>query len=201
MLKNKGKIITAAVGLMALNLALVGWVMVGKPAIEEGERLSLGQGEYDLTLTDGSRFTKDMLADGPTAVFFGFTFCPEVCPTTIGDILTWQEEVNAGDALNVVFVTVDPERDSLDVLDDYVSWAPGIRAATGSREEIDKAIAAFRIYAKKVPLEGGDYTMDHTASVMLFDAQGQFTETIGYQEETTSAADKIRKILPNAISS
>ncbi len=131
----------------------------------------------------------------PSAVFFGFTHCPEVCPTTLGDIARWFDELGAeaGD-LQVYFLTVDPERDSAQVLGDYVSRVPGVSGVTGSRAETDKAIRAFRVIARKVPLEGGDYTMDHTASVMLFDRQGNFVQIVRCQEPLATAIPKLRAL-------
>ena len=157
----------------------------------------LGQGDYVLATTDGGTFTQASLTGVPSAVFFGFTHCPEVCPTTLGEIGVWQDDLaKAGlDPLRVFFVTVDPERDTSDVLGDYVSWVPGVTGVTGSREEVDKAIAAFRIYAQKVPLDDGDYTMDHSAMVLLFDENGSFFEPISYQEDIDRAMSQIRRLL------
>lgn len=156
----------------------------------------LGRGDYVLTTTTGETFTEDSLRGAPTAVFFGFTHCPEVCPTTLGDIATWQEELATTDqSIRSYFVTVDPERDQVDQLRDYVSWVPGVEGVAGDPEEIEKAIKAFRIYARKVDLEDGDYTMDHSASVLLFDDRGRFFEPIGYQEDYDRAVAKIRRLL------
>ncbi|MCA1336328.1 hypothetical protein PSM7751_00558 [Pseudooceanicola marinus] len=156
----------------------------------------LGRGDYVLTTTTGETFTEDSLRGAPTAVFFGFTHCPEVCPTTLGDIATWQEELATTDqSIRSYFVTVDPERDQVDQLRDYVSWVPGVEGVSGDPEEIEKAIKAFRIYARKVDLEDGDYTMDHSASVLLFDDRGRFFEPIGYQEDYDRAVAKIRRLL------
>ncbi|NDV00853.1 SCO family protein [Pseudoroseicyclus tamaricis] len=158
---------------------------------------TLGQGDYALTTTDGAPFTEEVLASGqPSAVFFGFTHCPDVCPTTLGDILTWQEELgDEAEDLRVYFVTVDPERDDPEVLGDYVSWVPGVAGVTGPRAEIDKATRAFGVYASRVPLEGGDYTMDHSAYVLLFDGNGNFVEPITYQEPLESALRKLRRAI------
>ncbi|MBY5973428.1 SCO family protein [Ferrimonas balearica] len=156
----------------------------------------LGRGDYVLTTTTGETFTEDSLRGAPTAVFFGFTHCPEVCPTTLGDIATWQEELATTDqSIRSYFVTVDPERDQVDQLRDYVSWVPGVEGVSGDPEEIEKAIKAFRIYARKVDLEDGDYTMDHSASVLPFDDRGRFFEPIGYQEDYDRAVAKIRRLL------
>lgn len=157
---------------------------------------TLGHGDYRLTATDGTAFTEDTLKGAPSAVFFGFTHCPEVCPTTLGDVATWQEELGRdGNRLRVFFITVDPERDTPGVLGDYVSWVPGVTGVSGSREEIAKAVTAFRVFAQKVPLDDGGYTMDHSASVLLFDENGKFFEPIGYQEGYDRAVTKIRRML------
>lgn len=100
-----------------------------------------------------------------------------------------------GQSLRVFFVTVDPERDTAETLGDYVSWVPGVIGVSGSPEEVEKAIRAFRIYARKVPLDDGGYTMDHSASVLLFDKEGRLFEPIGYQEDYTRAVAKIRRML------
>ena len=156
----------------------------------------LGEGDYTLQATDGSTFTHASLKGAPTAVFFGFTHCPEVCPTTLGDIGAWQEDLGEVAAdLQVYFVTVDPERDTLDLLDGYVGWLDGAAGVTGARAEIDKAIKAFRIYAARVELEGDDYTMDHSAHILLFDDTGRFVEPISYQEDYDLALGKLRNLL------
>ncbi len=180
---------------LALVVMVAGWFLVIAPR-EAEVATTLGRGDYSLQATDGTAFTEKTLEDGPSAVFFGFTHCPEVCPTTLGDITTWKEELGPdADALRVYFVTVDPERDTSDILGDYVGWAPGVVGVTGSREEIDKAIQSFRVFSSRVPLEGGDYTMDHSAYVLLFDRDGQFSDPIRYQEEADSALRKLRAIL------
>ncbi|MGI3163493.1 SCO family protein [Pseudooceanicola sp. 200-1SW] len=189
--------------------AIIGlWVLAGvalilfaafrllQPMLNRTLADELGRGDYVLTTTTGETFTEDSLVGEPTAVFFGFTHCPEVCPTTLGEIAIWQEELaSTNQTIRTYFVTVDPERDQLDQLRDYVSWVPGVEGVAGDPEEVAKAIKAFRIYARKVDLEDGDYTMDHSASVLLFDARGRFFEPIGYQEDYDRAVAKIRRML------
>lgn len=178
--------------LVAINLAALAWVGIVSPRMNASVIDTLGQGDYVLQTTSGAAFTEETLQDGPTAVFFGFTHCPDVCPTTLGDIQTWQAEYPAAKNMNVFLVSVDPERDTVDILKEYVSWAEGVEGVTGSREELDKALEAFRIYAARVPLEGGDYTMDHSASVLLFDEDGHYTDRIRYQEDLPSAIAKLQ---------
>ncbi|OSP56137.1 SCO family protein [Pseudoruegeria sp. SK021] len=182
--------------LAILAIAAVVWVRVVEPRMTETVADTLGRGDYVLTGTDGSVVTEDTLKGTPTAVFFGFTHCPEVCPTTLGDVADWQEALaEDGEALRVLFFTVDPERDTAEVLSDYVSWVPGVVGVTGTTEEMTKATKAFRVYAQKVPLENGHYTMDHSASVLLFDKSGTFFEPIGYQEGYDRAVAKIRRMI------
>ncbi|MBT9383409.1 SCO family protein [Pseudooceanicola sp. CBS1P-1] len=186
----------ALLGLAGCAATALGlWAGIVAVSPPDARRLGavIGRGDYRLQTTEGTPFTEATLKGAPSAVFFGFTHCPEVCPTTLGDIALWQQELE-GEPLRVFFVTVDPERDTPDTLRDYVSWAPGVTGVSGSRAEIDKAIRAFRVYAAKVPLEDGDYTMDHSANVLLFDGAGAFFGTIGYQEPTERAVATLRRL-------
>lgn len=172
------------------------WFGVVQPRMQTDITASLGRGDYRLETTEGAPFTEASLRGAPSAVFFGFTHCPDVCPTTLADIQTWKQELGPdGDRLRVFFVTVDPARDTAGALRDYVSWVPGVVGVTGSEAEMAKAIRAFRIYANRVPLEGGDYTMDHTAYVMLFDGRGRFDQVVDYQEPLDRALGKLRRLL------
>lgn len=185
--------------LVALAAAAALWFVVISPRLQTLSQSgldSLGRGDYRLVASDGTPFTQDTLKGAASAVFFGFTHCPDVCPTTLGDIAGWQEELARQDkSLRVFFVTVDPERDTPQTLGEYVSWVPGVTGVSGPPEEIAKAVRAFRIYAKKVPTEGGDYTMDHSAMVLLFDAQGNYAGLIGYQEDPARVRDSLDRLL------
>lgn len=182
--------------LVILGLGAIAWAKVIGPRLNETVADSLGQGDYQLVTTEGGTFTEDTLKGGPSAVFFGFTHCPEVCPTTMGDIAGWQDEIGEqANALRVFFVTVDPERDTPEMLGEFVSWVPGVVGVSGDPDEIKKAILAYRVYAAKVPLKDGGYTMDHSAFVMLFDDRGRFVKTIAYQEDFDSAVAKLRALL------
>lgn len=183
-------------GAALLAVLAVGWFRILEPRVNASVADQLGQGDYRLTTTDGGTFTEDSLVGAPSAVFFGFTHCPEVCPTTLGDVAGWQEALaEDGEELRVFFVTVDPERDTPEMLGDYVSWVPGVTGVSGSQAEIDKAIRAFRVYAQRVPLKDGGYTMDHSAFVLLFDDRGHFDQPIAYQEGYDRAIGKIRQLV------
>jgi len=151
------------------------------------------------TLVDQKRrpFTEKNLEGRPTALFFGYTYCPDVCPTTLLEATAWMKALGPeGDRLAVVFVTVDPERDTPEKLDAYLaSFDERFIGLSGSREETDKILKAWRVFARKVEGKDGDYTMDHTAAVYLLDAKGRFVGVINFQEPTDKALGKLRTLL------
>ena len=151
---------------------------------------------FSLIDHEGASVGPELLLNRPSMVFFGYTFCPDVCPTTLADISEWLEDLGPdAERLNVVFISVDPERDTPAVLADYVAaFHPQIRGWTGSPQDLSQAASAFRVTYKKVPLDDGDYAMDHTASVILFDASGQFRNTIDFHENREIAVPKIRRV-------
>ena len=190
------------------RLRLVLWLLVGMAALaatglyayttmtRSTQAAGLGQGDYQLATTAGDPFTRDSLKGRPSMVFFGFTHCPEVCPTSLAEMASWYEALGEEAAnLQAFFVTVDPERDTADIVHDYVSWTGRVTGVTGSVEEIEKATRSWAVHAEKVPLEGGDYTMDHTASVFLVNAAGEFEGTIAYREDSDTALAKLRRLL------
>ena len=147
MARLSGRMKLALLGLLVLNALLLLWVVVIAPQMEARAAADIGRGDYELVQTDGSAFTKAALVGSPSAVFFGFTHCPDVCPTTLGGISAWQEDLGGAEALKVYFVTVDPARDTADILGEYVGWVPGVAGVTGSEEEMSKALASFKVFA------------------------------------------------------
>lgn len=159
--------------------------------------LPLGQMTWKLTSDRGLAVTPAHWAGRPVMIFFGFTYCPDVCPTTLNDISDWLDELGSeAEALVVALITVDPERDGPQELADYLSnFDPRIIGLTGSAEEIAQAAADFRVRYAKVALDDGDYTMDHTAGVFLFRPDGRFTSIIDFHEDRRFALPKIRRAL------
>jgi len=158
--------------------------------------LPIDEMAFDLTDHRGNQVRPTDWLRRPTIVFFGFTWCPDVCPTTLIDISGWLEELGAdAERLNTVMISVDPERDTAVVLAEYLSnFDPRIIGLTGPLSEIVRAAAGFRARFEKVP-QGSDYTMDHTAGVFLFRADGSFGGIIDYHEDRRFALPKIRRVL------
>lgn len=162
----------------------------------KNDTIRLG-GEFNLIRHDGKPISDKDLLGKPYAIFFGFTNCPEVCPTSLFEISTWLEELGEeGDRIGVYFMSVDPQRDTTELLSEYLtSFDPRIIGITGDSEEIRKTLRAFKVFSQRVELDDGDYTMDHTASIYLMDAEGKFVRTIAYGEDGVSAIAKMRKML------
>ena len=181
----------------------LGWWQVDGPGgarpASPSPKLPLPLSTMDVTLTDhrGRRVTISDWVGRPSLVFFGFTYCPEVCPTTLSDISLWLDGLGAeADRLNVALITVDPERDTVVALADYLTYFdPRITGYTGTPKEIARVAEAFRVRVERRPLGEGDYTMDHTSGVFLFRADGSFGSIIDYHEDRAFALPKIRRIL------
>jgi protein SCO1/2 len=157
----------------------------------------LGGGDYALVDGSGAKVTAASFTGHPSMLFFGFTHCPEVCPTTLSDMAAWYQSLGGdADKLKGYFVTVDPERDTPAIVNEYVrAVSDRITGVSGSPEEVAKMIAAWKVYAKKVPTEDGDYTMDHTASVFLVDSKGNFQGTIAFEESSETAVQKLKLLI------
>jgi protein SCO1/2 len=166
------------------------------PAQAPRSTIQIG-GPFNLVDTNGKPVTEKSLLGKPTAIFFGFTYCPEVCPTTMADMTAWLKALGPdADKLNVVFVSVDPERDTPAQLKLYLSnFDQRIQGFTGTPDEIAKTAKAYRVYYKKVPQEGGEYTIDHSSAIYLFDAKGGFVEPIAYQSPPDRAEGQLRRLL------
>ncbi|MGN6550653.1 MAG: SCO family protein, partial [Pararhizobium sp.] len=137
------------------------------------------------------------LAGKPYLVFFGFTHCPDICPTTLFELTDLMAELGpAADRFTPLFITVDPERDTQQVLVEYMTaFDERILALRGSQEETDATVKAFAAYYRKVPVEGGGYTMDHTAGVILMDAEGRFVGTLDMHEPRENVLAKLRRLV------
>ena len=183
---------------VVLVTALLAYLMLARDSGRELldlARADIG-GPFELVRADGSPITDKDLLGKPHAMFFGFTHCPEVCPTTLYEASGWLERLgDDADRIDIYFVTVDPERDNTEVLSEYMTAFPGVTGITGDSEAIESTLKAYKVFARKVPLEEGGYTMDHTATVYLMDAEGDFSGTIAWREDPDIAFEKIRRLI------
>lgn len=145
---------------------------------------------------NGDTITQEAFTGQPSAIFFGFTHCPEICPTTLFEMDGWLAQLgDEGKDIDVFFVTIDPERDTPELLGDYItSVTDRVRGITGDPDAVREMARGFNIYFKRIEEEGGSYTMDHTASIILLDSKGQFRKTIAYGEVAETAMQKLRDI-------
>jgi protein SCO1 len=166
---------------------------VGTAAIQT---MSIG-GPFNLTDHNGQAFSDKDLRGKSFLVFFGFTHCPDVCPTTLFEISEILRNLGPqADRTAALFISVDPERDTPKAMQEYLaSFDPHIRGLTGDAATLDAVARAYKAYYKKVPLEGGDYTMDHTALVYLMDKDGQFVSSFNMRRTVAEAVADLRKHL------
>jgi protein SCO1/2 len=189
-----GVFLVAALTLLATIL-----VLVPEPQQNQSQsRVPIG-GPFRLTSHEGKPFTDQDLKGKPFVVFFGFTHCPEVCPTTLYDLTQDLESLGKdADRLKVAFITVDPAQDTPELMKTYLSsFDPRIVGLTGTEEEIATAARAYKVYYRKVPLDSGGYTMDHTASIFLMDSKGDFYGTSNFQEAQDVRRAKLRQLVKN----
>ncbi len=154
-------------------------------------------GPFQLVDTVGRPVTEKTLIGKPTAVFFGFTYCPEVCPTTLTELSAALNALGRdADKLNVVLVSVDPERDTPEQMKLYLSnFDSRIQGFTGTPEAVAQAAKAYRVYYRKVPMDGGEYTVDHSSAVYLFDRKGRFVEPIAHGAPHERVVAQLKKLV------
>ena len=172
------------------------WLSRSNAPEAETSAVQIG-GPFQLIDMQGRPVSEKTLLGKPTAIFFGFTYCPEICPTTLAEMTRWLKALGKdGDRLNAVFVSVDPERDTPEQMRLYLAnFDPRIQGFTGAPEQVAAIAKAYRVYFRKVPTEGGGYTVDHSAAVYLFDAKGRFIEPIGYGTPPDRAIQQLKSLL------
>ena len=183
--------------------ALVAVVAIGATALyvfrPPARPLGVTGQEFALNSTKGGAFTETDLRGTPSLVFFGFTFCPDVCPTTLAETTAWRSELGLTDKdLRIIFVSVDPERDSVAMVKSYVEgFDPSIIGLVGSSlEQTENAKKAFGVFSEKTG-EPGDpyYLVNHTALTFLVGADGSFEGTVAYEEDHDTAVAKVKRLV------
>ncbi len=187
---------TAFLSALVLCLAIV-LLLVDRLSAPGAQQVAAVGGPFELIDQDGNRITDRDLKGRPFLLFFGFTHCPEICPTALFEISEVMRALGKdADRTRALFITVDPERDTPAVLKDYLSnFDRHLAGLTGDPAAIAAVTKAYRAYYKKVPLSQGGYTMDHTAIVYLMDKQGRFVSPFKLDRPVEAAATDLRRYL------
>ena len=181
----------------ALGLAALGGVVYSiMPGPANRGSPEIG-GSFAMIGQDGRVVTNADLAGRPYLVFFGYTHCPDFCPTALFDISAVFKAMGPDKKVAALFVTVDPERDTPDVMKTYLeNFDSRIIGLTGDTQKVEAIAKAFRVFAKKVPSEkAGDYTVDHTGVVYLMDKRGKFVSAFNLQRPPQQAARELEAYL------
>jgi protein SCO1/2 len=172
-------------------------LVTGRVSAPVAQQVAAIGGPFKLTDQTGREVTDQDMKGRPFLVFFGFTHCPDVCPTTLFDVSEILRALGPdADKMRALFITVDPERDTPAVMKDYLSsFDPHLAGLTGDPAAVAAVAKAYRVYFKKVPLDQGGYTMDHTAIVYLMDKEGRFVSPFSLKRSTEAAVADLRKYL------
>jgi protein SCO1/2 len=187
-------VIAAFAASLAAGLLVVLWLVGGLQKVASPAAIG---GPFQLSDQAGKAVTEASLKGRPTLIFFGFTHCPDVCPTSLFEISEVLRAMGPdADRVNAYFISVDPERDTEAAMKDYLSsFDPHLKGLTGDEAAVAKVISGFRVYAKKVPLKDGDYTMDHTALIYLMDKDGRFVSPFNLKRKPEEAAAELKRYL------
>lgn len=181
------------IGLGLVLFAAATWLTWQNPATTQASAIG---GPFVLTDERGAPVTQEALRDHVTLIFFGYTHCPDVCPTTLFDVSQVLAQFKTNAPVQAFFITIDPERDTPPLMRDYLSsFDARIHGLSGSPAQIDVAVKAYRAYARKVPTADGSYTMDHSALVYLMDKQGRFVSSLNLDIAPEATAQQIKNLL------
>jgi protein SCO1/2 len=186
--------------LVALAVAATAAMLLVKRAPQPPQLAATGAqttfgGPFTLVGADGKPFDSAKLLGKPYAIYFGFTRCGDVCPTTLSRLVKLRQQSGGDDAFRIVFVTIDPANDGPKEVGQYASLfnAP-IIGLTGSQGQIDAVKKQYGIYAEPVPHAAMGEQMNHTATVLLFDRNGKFVTTITPDEPDSDALAKLQRL-------
>jgi protein SCO1 len=187
-------IIGAFAASLLVGLVLMLWVLGGLRNVAAPAAIG---GPFQLTDQSGQTVTEKNMQGRPTLIFFGFTHCPDVCPTALFEISEVLRALGKdAERVNAYFISVDPERDTSKEMKDYLSsFDPHLKGLTGNPDQIAKVLSAYRVYARKVPLKDGDYTMDHTALIYLMDREGKFVSPFNLKQTPADAAADLKRYI------
>lgn len=193
---NRRILLWVAAGIALLAVAgLIAWRV---PVGGAGTASAAIGGPFQLVDQHGKTVDQSLLKGKWTAVFFGYTFCPDVCPTTLQTLGAASDQLGAkAKTFQVVFVTVDPQRDTPKQMNDYLTGAAYSRnviGLTGSDSQVEGAIKAYRVYAQKAGT-GANYAVDHSSAVYLMNPRGEFDSVIPYGLTPDQVRDRVLKAM------
>jgi protein SCO1/2 len=191
------------------NFRIVLWALVAVVAIgatglflfrPPARPLGVTGQAFELASTQGGTFTQDSLKGTPSLIFFGYTSCPDVCPTTLAETTAWRARLGlTPEQLRIIFVTVDPARDTLDTVKGYVEgFDPSIIGLVGDEAQTAAVKAAFGVVGERADGFAEDdpyYLVDHTALTFLIGADGSFEGTVAYEEPGETAVAKVKRLV------
>ncbi|WDR06511.1 SCO family protein [Devosia rhodophyticola] len=189
------------------NFRIVLWTLVAIVAVgatamylfkPPARPLGVSGQSFAMAATTGGQFTQKDLLGEPSLVFFGYTFCPDVCPTTLAETTAWRQELGLKpDDLRIIFATIDPSRDTLPIVKSYVEgFDPSIIGLVGDQQQTDDIKAAFGAYSEiNGATDDPYYLVDHTALIYMIEADGSFAGTIAYDEASDVALAKIKRLI------
>jgi protein SCO1/2 len=184
-------------GTSAITAALLALFLAYQHLVPAPPVASQIGGPFRLVSSNGGVVDSADLAGKPYGVFFGFTHCPEVCPTTLYEMSSALKELGDGaEEFRLFFITVDPERDTPAFIKDYLAnFDPRIEGLVPALDQLPQVAKKFRAFYEKVPTSDGEYTMNHTATVYLMDRQGRLASTLGFNETKEMRMTKLRKVV------
>ena len=191
-------IFAAAILLLAAGLGGYAWT-IKQAAQPQGSGVALVGGPFSLTDQDGRRVTEKDFLGRYMLVFFGFTYCPDICPTELQVMTAALDAMGpAAEKIQPVFVSVDPERDTPEVMKAYVAnFGPRLIGLTGTPEEIAAMAKAYRVYYAKAANQNapGDYLMDHSSIIYLMDEDGSFVKHFAYTTDVEKLTSELKKAI------